>query len=94
MDNCKNTRFSSYNRYNQLLAISKYRNEIQSTTNAHISRIEDNVNTLIQNAIKKYDNEIVSDTTTFISTDCRVTFLKSSLCWTWNTTTTVYITCC
>ena len=76
MDNCKNTRFASYNQYNQLLGLATYRREIQSTTNAHISRIQENVNTMIENATKRYDNEMVVNTNTFISTDCQVSFLN------------------
>ena len=76
MDNCKNTRFSSYNQYNQLLGLATYRREIQSTTNAHISRIEENVSTLIENANKRFDNEIIADVNDYLSTTCQVSFLN------------------
>ena len=76
MDNCKNTRFSSYNQYNHLLGVSTYRRELESTQIMRLSQqVEDRVED-IQELIKGKENEIVHDLFKPISTECQVSFLN------------------
>ena len=75
-DNCKNTRFSSYNQYNHLLGTCTYRRELDSTQVARLSQnVEDRLDE-IQELIKDRENEIVYDVLEPISTLCKVSFLN------------------
>jgi len=75
MDNCKNTRFSSYNQYNRLLGLSKYRREIESTYTARVAQVEDRILDL-QSKLSAKENEIIDNVLVPISVECQVTFLN------------------
>jgi hypothetical protein len=76
MDNCKNTRFSSYNQYNHLLGVCTYRRELETTQVMRLSQnVEDRLED-IQELIKDRENEIVYDVLEPISTKCQVSFLN------------------
>lgn len=75
MDPCKNTRFSSYNQYNKLLAMSSYRKEISSTSIARIQEVEDRIIAL-QETLSKTENEHINNEFQPISVTCHVTFLN------------------
>jgi hypothetical protein len=76
MDNCKNTRFSSYNQYNHLLGVSTYRRELESTQIMRLSQqVEDRIED-IQELVKGKENEIMYDLHQPISTECHVSFLN------------------
>ena len=76
MDNCKNTRFSSYNKYNHLLGLCVYRKELESTQVARLSQQVENHIENIQKLIQGKENEIIYDVYDPVSTECHVTFLN------------------